>query len=59
MSKKEKGFMDLDNSMVILDGGGWREVGEGIRRMNSNGKNTKINLKIKEENPKPTANGYR
>ena len=32
LSKKEKGFMDMDNSMVIAGG-------EGIRGLNSNGKN--------------------
>ena len=34
LSKKEKGFVDMDNSVVI--------VGEGIRGANGNGKNTII-----------------
>ena len=34
MNKKEKGLMDLDNSVVIAGGEG------GIRGLNSNGKNT-------------------
>ena len=38
-SKKGKGLMDMDNSVVIVGG-------EGIRGLHSNGKNTvKINLK--------------
>ena len=34
MSKKEKGLMDMDNSVVIVG------VGEGVRGLNSNGGTT-------------------
>ena len=34
LSKKEKGLMDVDNSVVIAGGEG------GIRGLNGNGKNT-------------------
>ena len=34
LSKKEKGLMDMDNSIVIAGDGG------SIRRLNGNGKNT-------------------
>ena len=37
-SKKEKGLMDMDNSVVIAGAGGWVEVEEGIKRVNGNGK---------------------
>ena len=36
LSKKEKGLMDMDNSVVIAVGWGWVEVEEGIR--DDNGK---------------------
>ena len=40
-SEKEKGLMDTDNSVVIVGGGGWMEVEEGMGAgVNSNGKNT-------------------
>ena len=46
-SKKEKGLMDMDNSLVIM---GRREVGgggRGYKADNGNGKNTiKIHFKI-------------
>ena len=39
LSKKEKGLMDMDNGVVT--------GGEGVRRLNGNGKNTiRINLKM-------------
>ena len=34
LSKKEKGFMDMDNSVVIVG------EEEGLRGLNGNGKNT-------------------
>ena len=40
-SKKEKGLMDTDNSVVIAR---WR----GIKRLNGNGKNT-IKIKLKNK----------
>ena len=38
MSKKEKGLMDMDHSVVAV-GVGWVEVEEGIRGINCSGKN--------------------
>ena len=32
--------MVVDNSVVIVGGGGWGEVKEVVRGINSNGKNT-------------------
>ena len=39
-SENAKGLRDMDNSVVIVEMGGWVEVEEGIRRINGNGKNT-------------------
>ena len=41
--KKEKGLMDMDNSVVIGEGRGWCGEGRwqgGVRGLNSNRKNT-------------------
>ena len=38
MSKKEKGLMDMDNSVVIAGVGGWVEVEEVVRGINGDGK---------------------
>ena len=38
LNKKEKGLMDMDNSVVIVVGREWMEVEEGIKGINSNGK---------------------
>ena len=37
-SEKEKGLMNMDNSVAIA--GGWVEVEEGIMGINGNGENT-------------------
>lgn len=37
-SKKEKGLKDMDNNVVIVGGGRWVKVEEGIRGINGDGK---------------------
>ena len=44
LSKKEKGLMEMNNSVVIAG------VGDVIRGLNENGKNT-INIKSKNNKP--------
>ena len=40
LCKKEKGLMDMNNSVVIEGGRGWVELEEDIRGIHGNGKNS-------------------
>ena len=39
-NEKEKGLMNMDNSVVIVVQRGWVEVEESLSGINTNGKNT-------------------
>ena len=47
IEQKRKKLMDMDNSVVIVGGGGWVEVEEGMGGINGDGKNKR---EIKNEN---------